>query len=599
MSGDRAPVVEFPTNGVDGRAALATALHAAPGVYAALVGSGMSSAAGIPTGWQVVQDLIRKIALAEGVDPGVLQDHPEEWWETQGRSEPRYDTILPGLAPTDAARQALLRRYFEVLADGTKVQPTAGHHALAALAATGRVRVILTTNFDRLIERALDQAGVAPQVIASSGAISGMTPIVHAPTTVIKLHGDYLSLGLRNTPKELGIYPDEIKTLLARVFDEYGLLVVGWSAEYDTALVEALESAPSRRYPTFWATFHGGLKEPAQRLVAERQACIIDTAGADEFLEDLAQKITRLDQVAQRGSRPTPLRTYSLMPESSSAPQGWGVLPLLQLRAAATVAPASTDTCGLIRAESREALLAALRVAALTNRLRNMSGYPAAPAIGELPAPGTAVSAPFLTDWIPSPGGYQTYDYCTYRIGGDATVGISALVTVRLPGFPGPGAGGSVVLTMDVAISLQIAVRMAEAATILRDGLVLVTATLPGVLTDVLPGDANTNHAEVHFLAATQFGSPSTQGNRQNDLLQRVDLSPLGTPTRDIGQSMGFAAQLPGPLTEREASDLVCDALEQLAYAVGYLDPRLGIRQLRQEMGVPEPAKVSSSAGRG
>jgi hypothetical protein len=597
MSGDGAPVVEMPTNGVDGRVALATAVHAAPGVYAALVGSGMSSAAGIPTGWQVVQDLIRKVALAEGVDPSDVENRPEEWWAAQGRPEPRYDTLLPGLATTDAARQALLRKYFESLTDGTQVQPTAGHHALAALAATGRVRVILTTNFDRLIERALDQAGVAPQVIASSGAIAGMTPMVHAPTTVIKLHGDYLSLGLRNTPDELTSYPEEIKTLLARVFDEYGLLVVGWSAEYDTALVEALESAPSRRYPTFWAMFDGDLKEPARRLIAQRQACVIDTAGADEFLEDLVQKVTRLDQVAQRRNRPTPLRTYFLMPESSSAPQGWGVLPLLQLRAAAIVGPASPDTCGLIRAESREALLTALRVAALTSRLRNMAGYPAAPAIGEPPTPGTTVNAPFLTDWVPSPGGYQTYDYCTYRIGGDATVGISALVTVRLPGFSGPVGGGSVVFTADVAISLERTIRMAEAAMILRDGLVLVTATLPGMLADVMPGDASTNHAEVHFLAATQHGSPGTQGNRQNDVLQRVDLSPLGTPTRDIGPSMGFAARLPGPLTEREAADLVCEALEQLAYAVGYLDPRLGIRQLRQEMGVPEAATASPSAG--
>ena len=161
----------------------------------------------------------------------------------------------PALAPTDAARQALLRRYFEQLPDGSQVQPTAGHHALAALAASGRVRVILTTNFDRLIERALDQAGVAPQVTASSGAVDGMTPLVHAPTTVIKLHGDYLSLGLRNTPDELAKYPDEIRGLLSRIFDEHGLVIVGWSAEYDTALVEVLESAPSRRYPTYWTTF--------------------------------------------------------------------------------------------------------------------------------------------------------------------------------------------------------------------------------------------------------------------------------------------------------------------------------------------------------
>ncbi len=597
MSGVNPPVVVTPTCGVDSRVMLANVVHAAPGVYAVLVGSGMSSAAGVPTGWQVVQDLIRKIALAEGVDPAEVEDDPEAWWAKQGRPNPRYDTLLPALAPTDAARQALLRRYFESMPDGTQVQPTQGHHLLAALAASDKVRIIVTTNFDRLIERALDQAGVAPQVISHTDALSGMTPLVHARTTVIKLHGDYLSLGLRNTKDELARYPEEIRALLDRVFDDYGLIVVGWSAEYDTALVEALESAPSRRYPTFWATFHGDLKEPARRLIAHRQACVIDTAGADEFLDDLVQKVIRLDQVAQRRNRPTPLRTYFLMPESSSAPQGWGVLPLLQLRAAAIVGPASPGTCGLIRAESREALLAALRVAALTNRLRNMAGYPAAPAIREPPAPGTTVSAPFPSDWVASPGGYQSYDYCTYRIGGDATVGISALVTVRLPGFPGPVGGGSVVFTADVAISLQKTIRMAEAAMILRDGLILVTATLPGVLADVLPGDANTNHAEVHFLAATQYGSAGTQGNRQNDVLQRVDLSPLGTPTRDIGQSMGFAAQLPGPLTEREAADLVCEALEQLAYAVGYLDPRLGIRQLRQEMGVPEAATASPSAG--
>jgi len=100
----------------------------------------MSSAAGIPTGWQVVQDLIRKVALAEGVDPAMSRIAQRNGGSA-GRPEPRYDTLLPGLATTDAARQALLRKYFESLTDGTQVQPTAGHHALAALAATGRVEL--------------------------------------------------------------------------------------------------------------------------------------------------------------------------------------------------------------------------------------------------------------------------------------------------------------------------------------------------------------------------------------------------------------------------------------------------------------------------
>lgn len=150
---DPNPVVPFPTTGVDARVALATSMHAGPGVYAVLVGSGMSSAAGVPTGWQVLQDLIRKIGLAEGVDPEQLEDAPEAWWANQGRPEARYDTILSALATTDAARRALLRHYFDPPpAEGGPVLPTAAHAGLAGLCESGRVRLVLTTNFDRLIE---------------------------------------------------------------------------------------------------------------------------------------------------------------------------------------------------------------------------------------------------------------------------------------------------------------------------------------------------------------------------------------------------------------------------------------------------------------
>ena len=130
------PVVT-PTAGVDPRVALATSMHAAPGVYAVLVGSGMSSAAGVPTGWQVVQDLIRRIATAEGVDLDGLQRTPDEWWSDQHGSEPRYDTLLAALAPTDAARRALLLKYFDPPpGEGKSIQPTGGHAALAQICTT-------------------------------------------------------------------------------------------------------------------------------------------------------------------------------------------------------------------------------------------------------------------------------------------------------------------------------------------------------------------------------------------------------------------------------------------------------------------------------
>ena len=45
---------------------LAFALFENKGVFAVLLGSGLSRAAEIPTGWEITLDLIRRVALAQG-----------------------------------------------------------------------------------------------------------------------------------------------------------------------------------------------------------------------------------------------------------------------------------------------------------------------------------------------------------------------------------------------------------------------------------------------------------------------------------------------------------------------------------------------------
>ena len=68
---------------------------------------------------------------------------------------------MEAIAPTLGQRQALLQSVIEPSADeiraGLKI-PGAAHHALADLIARSYVRVIVTTNFDRLIETALRSA---------------------------------------------------------------------------------------------------------------------------------------------------------------------------------------------------------------------------------------------------------------------------------------------------------------------------------------------------------------------------------------------------------------------------------------------------------
>ncbi len=69
---------------------------------------------------------------------------------------PSYSALLSELAPAPADSVAVLRSYFEPSdedrARDLKV-PTDAHRSIAELVRRGSIRVIVTTNFDRLLAR--------------------------------------------------------------------------------------------------------------------------------------------------------------------------------------------------------------------------------------------------------------------------------------------------------------------------------------------------------------------------------------------------------------------------------------------------------------
>ena len=278
---------------------LAFGVTANPGVYALLVGSGVSRSAGILTGWEVVLDLVRKLAAAEGANP---EPDPVEWYSSTFGEPPRYSTLLERLGPQAAERQSLLRGYFEATADeraeGIKT-PTAAHRAIADLVAAGWIRVIVTTNFDRLLESSLEAAGVAPTVIATPDQAAGAPPLAHNRCTVIKVHGDYLDTRLKNSDDELAAYAQPADTLLDQVFDEYGLIVCGWSGEYDVALRAALERCKSRRYTTYWCV-RGNASQAAEALITHRAAQVLPIDDADSFFAQLLERVTTIHESGKR-----------------------------------------------------------------------------------------------------------------------------------------------------------------------------------------------------------------------------------------------------------------------------------------------------------
>ncbi|UFS56842.1 SIR2 family protein [Comamonadaceae bacterium M7527] len=283
---------------------LAFSIQANPGVYAVLIGSGVSRSAQIPTGWEITLDFVRKLAEMENENCG---SDPALWYRTRNGEEPNYSDLLNALAKTPAERQQLLRTYLEPSeterADGLKA-PTAAHRSIASLAAKGYIRIIITTNFDRLMEAALADVDVVPTVLSSPDQVRGAMPLIHTRCCVFKVHGDYLDPRIRNTTAELGSYPEELNDLLDRILDEFGLIVCGWSAEWDTALRAAVERAASRRFSHFWAV-RGEPGNAAKQLIEHRQGQKLLIEDADSFFSELGRLVEALEQF----SRPHPLST--------------------------------------------------------------------------------------------------------------------------------------------------------------------------------------------------------------------------------------------------------------------------------------------------
>lgn len=287
---------------IDPILSLTISVHSNPSVYAVLLGSGVSRASGIPTGWEVVLDLIRKIA---SINDENCEPDPEAWYKNKYGEEPNYSKIIDELAKSPAERSQLLRSYFEPnekeLEEGLKV-PTVAHKAISELVAKGYIKVIITTNFDRLLENALEKKGIIPTVISTTDSIKGALPLTHTKCTLLKVHGDYIDTRIKNTPTELESYDKPLNQLLDQIFDEFGLIICGWSAEWDRALYSALEKCKSHRFTTYW-TLKEEPTDVTKKLIQLRRAEIIKINDADSFFVELEQKVSSLYEL----DRPHPL----------------------------------------------------------------------------------------------------------------------------------------------------------------------------------------------------------------------------------------------------------------------------------------------------
>ncbi|MCI0709956.1 MAG: SIR2 family protein [Chloroflexi bacterium] len=289
---------------------LAFAIHHGRGMYALLLGSGISRPAGIPTGWEITKEMIRQVAALKGQEnvPSF-----EEWYRSEYSEEPEYDAVLARLGSTPIDRNRIIKQFFEPteeeLEEGIK-QPTPAHHAIAWLVKHGYVRVIVTTNFDQLLENALREVGVVPYIVKSDDEFSSMTPLQHSDITIIKIHGDYKDWQIKNTTEELAQYCDAANICLTRIFSEYGLIICGWSGDYDTALRGLLmqDASTGPKFGTYWA-YKSNLTDKAKSVVDHRNVSQVVIKDANQFFTDLRETVESLERLSAKSDISTAVLT--------------------------------------------------------------------------------------------------------------------------------------------------------------------------------------------------------------------------------------------------------------------------------------------------
>ena len=284
---------------------LAFSLSETEGTYALLLGSGISSAAGIPTGWGIAIDLIRKMAISIGEGE---PEEPEGWYYQKFEKTVNYSEIIEWFGSTQAERTRLLSSYIEPTEEDIQAgrkKPTAAHRAIAKLAKHGCIRVIVTTNIDHLMELALADENVHPIIVSSVDDIEGMVPLSQAQREciVFKVHGDYKDIRSLHTERELKRYRKGIDDLLDQIFREFGMVVCGWSAQWDLALCEAVKRCDTGLYSWFW-TARETLGVSAEELIEHRQADVISIDSADSFFEDLRRRVERLKGIQSQDLEP-------------------------------------------------------------------------------------------------------------------------------------------------------------------------------------------------------------------------------------------------------------------------------------------------------
>lgn len=217
-----------------------------------LLGAGASADASVPTASQLVDQLLAtRFCTEHQVLPETLR--ADARWRERVRATYSGQGGLPAFEDpafysaifeeTYRDRDARARFILEQCGHRT---PHLGQQILAGLVAAKLAPLLITTNFDTLIEDAItpmlqDTDQRLTTLYPESAELAPFTAALDTQPLLIKIHGTMGAVTLRNTTTELAEHDAELRDAVVSRLSRFGLIVVGYSGR-DPVVMRMLES---------------------------------------------------------------------------------------------------------------------------------------------------------------------------------------------------------------------------------------------------------------------------------------------------------------------------------------------------------------------
>lgn len=244
---------------------------ARPQNFAWFLGAGASRSADLPTANDILWDLKRQYYCREenqdisrqDIQNNAVRERIQTFMHSRGFPKPydkdEYPAYFEKIFGDDKEKQ---RRYIKAKLSEDNLSLAVGHRVLGALLASKASRIVFTTNFDSVVERAVAEvSGQSLSAYHLEGAHNASAALDNEEFPLYcKLHGDFRYDSVKNLPSDLATQNGDLSNCLVNSGTRFGFIVAGYSGR-DASVMKlfhaVLETTNPFPHGLFWTEIKG------------------------------------------------------------------------------------------------------------------------------------------------------------------------------------------------------------------------------------------------------------------------------------------------------------------------------------------------------